>query len=259
MGLEILVTNDDGFYSKGINTLAELLSKYGNITVLAPKEGQSGKSVALTLENTIRIHHVDKKETDNGHINIYSLTGTPADCVKMAMNRFFKKKKPDLLVSGINHGSNASAGAIYSGTLGACAEGTLYGIPSIGFSLDSHSHNPDFSGVEAYIEKIIDNCLKFPAKKGVYLNINFPDLPAEKIKGIRFATQGKGIWINEFEERTDPHGRDYYWMKGDFINQDTTETADHLLLQEGYITIVPHKVDSTDEAEIARLSEKWGL
>ena len=151
MGLEILVTNDDGFFSKGINTLAELLSSYGNITVIAPKEGQSGKSVALTLENTLRVHSISKKETDNGQIDIYSLNGTPADCVKMAMNKFFKNKRPDLLVSGINHGSNASAGAIYSGTLGACAEGTLYGIPSIGLSINSHNHDVDFSGVAFYL------------------------------------------------------------------------------------------------------------
>lgn len=259
MSLEILVTNDDGFYSKGINTLAELLSKYGNITVLAPKEGQSGKSVALTLETTLRVNPVGVKETEKGQINIYSLTGTPADCVKMAMNKFFQTKKPDLLVSGINHGSNASAAAIYSGTLGACAEGTLYGIPSIGISLDSHSHDADFSGIEANIYKILDNYLKYPAKEGTYLNINFPDLSPDKIKGIKFATQGKGIWINEFEERIDPHGRDYYWMKGDFLNQDSSKTADHLLLEEGYITIVPHKVDSTDMDEIKRLGSQWSL
>ena len=215
MGLEILVTNDDGFYSKGINTLAELLSGYGNVTVIAPKEGQSGKSVALSLENTIRVYPIRKKATENGHIDIYSLSGTPADCVKMAMNKFFKDKKPDILVSGINHGSNASAGSIYSGTLGACIEGTLYEIPSIGISLDSHNHDADFSGIEFYFKKILDNFLKNPVKKGTYLNINFPDLTPDKIKGIKFATQGKGIWVNEFEERKDPNGRDYFWMKGE--------------------------------------------
>lgn len=260
MALEILLTNDDGYAAKGINTVAELLSEYGNVTIVAPKEGQSGMSTALTFSKPLRLHHLGEKSGKNGNsIRTFALDGTPADCIKMAMNKFYHTQKPDLLVSGINHGSNASVGSLYSGTLGGCIEGTLYGVPAIGLSLNSHLPNADFSPVKQHLKTILDNCLAHPAQPGTYLNINFPALPVHQIKGIRFAAQGKGMWIKEFNERTDPRGENYYWMTGEFLDKETSDCGDHKLLEQGYITIVPHKVDNTDYAQIATLANTWKL
>lgn len=256
--LEILVTNDDGYRSKGISVLAQLLSFYGNVTVLAPEEVQSGKSAALTMEKPLRLEKISCQIQNNGNsILVYSLNGTPADCVKMAMNKFFDKRKPDILCSGINHGSNASVASVYSGTLGAAAEGTLYGVPSIGLSIDTHIPSPDFSQIEDYIKEIIEKFISAPPKEGVFLNVNFPAIPKEEIKGITFAKQGNGMWIKEFEQRTDPHGRDYYWMTGEFLDKEENPSGDHKLLKNGYITIVPHNIDNTDYTEIERLGTAW--
>lgn len=259
--LKILVTNDDGYRAKGINVIKKLLSAYGDVTVIAPYEPQSGKSTSLTLDRPLRLEHLEKSEGVNGNcIDTYTLTGTPADCVKMAMNTFFSlDNKPDILVSGINHGSNASVASLYSGTLGAAAEATVYGIPAIGLSIDTHNPNADFAPVEHYLETIISKFMKFPPRSGVYLNINFPDIPVEEIKGIRFAKQGNGIWINEYEKRTDPHGKPYYWMCGEFMDTDSSETGDHHVVENKYISIVPHMIDTTDYNEMKRMSNDWNL
>lgn len=260
MTLEILITNDDGYAAKGINTVAELLSEYGNVTVVAPKEGQSGMSAALTLSKPLRLYPRGEKNGRNGNtIRLFALDGTPADCVKMAMNQFYRHQKPHLLVSGINHGSNASVGSLYSGTLGGCIEGTLYGIPSIGLSLDSHLPNADFSVVEQHLNVILKNYLAHPPQPGTYLNINFPSLPGGEVKGIRLASQGKGMWIKEFNERTDPRGMTYYWMSGEFLDKETSSNGDHKLLEQGYITIVPHKIDTTDYTQMEALSTHWNF
>ena len=258
--LQILVTNDDSYLSKGIQTVSDILSQYGNVTVVAPKEVQSGMSAALTLTRPLRLAKEWEKETSNGnYIRVYSFTGTPADCVKIAMNEFFLEKKPDLLISGINHGSNASVASVYSGTLGATAEGTIYGVPSIGLSIDTHNPDADFSGVEKYLPQILENFLANPPQKGVYLNINFPKGGVESIKGIRFAKQGDGMWIKEFDKRTDPHGREYYWMTGHFLDTETDPAGDHRVVGDGYISIVPHNIDTTNYQEMERLKECWQL
>ncbi|MEG0518541.1 MAG: 5'/3'-nucleotidase SurE [Bacteroidales bacterium] len=260
MGLEILITNDDGYTAKGINVLTKILAGYGNVTVVAPRDGQSGMASALTLDKPLRLQKTSETEEYKGNlINRYSLTGTPADCVKMAMHKFFKESKPDLLVSGINHGANTSAGSVYSGTLGACMEGTLYGIHSIGFSLDSHDSNADFTAIEDFIRTVLNHYLTHPAGTGIFLNVNFPYCPADKIKGIKFASQGNGLWIKEFSDRTDPRGNEYYWMSGEFLDTDTSASGDHRLLSHRFITIVPHQVNTTDYQELARLAEAWKL
>lgn len=255
--LEFLVTNDDSYLSKGIKTVSELLSKYGNVTVVAPKEVQSGMSAALTLTRPLRLKKESHTDTKYGtHIKVYSFTGTPADCVKIAMNEFFLESKPNFLVSGINHGSNASVASVYSGTLGATAEGTIYGVPSMGLSIDTHDPDADFSDILNYLPQIMEKMMAHPPAPGVYLNVNFP---SGKIKGIRFAKQGDGMWIKEFDKRTDPHGNVYYWMTGHFHDTETNPSGDHKLLAEGYITIVPHNVDSTNYAEMERLDRDWDL
>jgi 5'-nucleotidase len=178
----------------------------------------------------------------------------------MAMNQLFTDKKPDILVSGINHGSNASVASIYSGTLGAAAEGTVYGIPSIGFSLASHDPDADFTAAKKFGRVIVEQFMKNPPTKGIYLNVNFPPLPEEKIKGIRFSKQGKGQWIKEFEQRKDPYGFNYYWMTGEFSNIDPLDSeADHNVISSGYISVVPHNIDNTDYKEMERLSSLWQL
>jgi len=253
---KILITNDDGVKARGIGALIEMMRPYGDITVVAPFEAQSGMSAALTIGKPLRLTEL---KIEDG-VRIYACSGTPADCVKMAVNQFFGDQLPDLLVSGINHGSNASIASLYSGTLGAASEGTVYGIPSIGFSLCSHEANADFSTAIHYGKVIIDQYLKNPAKQDILLNVNFPDIPIDKVVGIRFTHQGKGQWIKEFEERKDPYGFKYYWMTGEFFNMEPDSLeADHNLLQENYITIVPHKIDTTDYNEMERLSSLWKL
>ena len=245
--LQILVTNDDSYTSKGIALVAEMLSRYGDITVVAPQYPQSGKSAALTLDAPLRCTRIESYTTGyNTSVTTWALTGTPADCVKWAANFIYCNSKPDLIVSGINHGSNASAASVYSGTLGAAAEGCLYGVPSVGISIDTHHHSPDFSAIERFLPQIIEKIIANPPQKGRYLNINFPDLPAERIKGTRMASQGKGRWIREFEKRTDPKGKEYYWMTGNFEDLEDTHLGDHKVVSAGYISIVPHKTDNTD-------------
>lgn len=259
--LKILVTNDDGYRAKGINVIKNLLSAYGDVTVIAPYEPQSGKSASLTLDRPLRLEHLEKSEGVNGNIiDTYTLTGTPADCVKMAMNTFFSlDNKPDILVSGINHGSNASVASLYSGTLGAAAEATVYGIPAMGLSIDTHNPDADFAPVEHYLETIMSKFLEYPPRSGVYLNINFPCIPVAEIKGIRFAKQGSGIWINEYEKRTDPHGKPYYWMCGEFMDTESSETGDHHVVENKYISVVPQMIDTTDYNEMKRMSHDWNL
>ncbi len=253
---KILITNDDGVKSRGIGILTELMKPYGEITVVAPFEAMSGMSAALTIGKPLRLTELKNEK----NLKVYACSGTPADCVKMAMNQIFSQEAPDLLVSGVNHGSNASIASLYSGTLGAAAEGTVYGIPSIGFSMASHDPDANFEGVMHYGKLIIDNFLANPTVPNTYLNINFPPVSVKDIKGIRFSHQGKGQWIKEFEQRKDPYGFDYYWMTGEFFNVEPQDNlADHNLVADNYISIVPHKIDNTDYKEIERLQALWKL
>ncbi len=274
--IEILVTNDDGYTSKGIHFLANILEEYGNVTIMAPDEVQSGMSAALSMGKTIRVEKKSEQTGSHGHkISVYSLTGTPVDCVKMAMNKLFKVGgsktvtpdptdrgyKPNILFSGINHGSNASIASLYSGTLGAAAEGAIYGVKSVGLSINTHSPAPDFSQIEKHLRLIIDKAINNPMEEGIFLNVNFPAIPAEQIQGIRFTKQGNGMWHKEFEQRQDPHGKDYYWMTGNFkdLEQDINSPGDHNLMDMGYITIVPHKIDTTCYTTLEKMSGEWNL
>ena len=260
--LEILVTNDDGFRARGIEVLQEMLREYGNVTVVAPYEPQSGKSTSLTLDKPLMIDVVKKEAASGtlGSLRVYSLTGTPADCAKMGINIHIREgRMPDLLVSGINHGSNASAASIYSGTLGATAEGTLYGIPSVGLSINTHDPEPDFEGTLHYAHWILDRVLEDGMRKGIYLNVNFPAIPKDQIRGIRMARQGAGRWVREFDHRVTLRGKHYFWMVGDFEDQEAVGApdADHHLVDSGYVAIVPHRVDTTDYEELERLRDNW--
>lgn len=261
MGLEILITNDDGYTSNGIAYIVNLLSKHGNITLLAPKEGQSGMSAALSLGRPLRLEYIStEKSKYNTVVRKYSLNGTPADCIKMAMNEFYLDKKPDIIISGINHGANTSVASVYSGTLGACAEGTIYGIPSIGLSIESHNVNVDLSIIGHFFPIILEKFLKNPPQKGTYLNINFPALSVNEVKGIKFTSQGDGMWVEEFDKRMDPYGKEYYWMTGNFIDKEKDNSVgDFNLVGMGYITIVPFLVNNTNYNELERLANSWSF
>ncbi|MDR1405834.1 MAG: 5'/3'-nucleotidase SurE [Prevotellaceae bacterium] len=251
--MQILLTNDDGFRAPGLAALTGIMRPYGNVTVVAPEEMQSGMSSAITTKIPVRL----RKITSGKGLEIYACSGTPVDCVKLAINHILPQK-PDLLVSGINHGANASSAVIYSGTLGAAMEGALYGIPSIGFSLANDAADADFDTCKIYGTKIIDRILAHPFAPHVFLNVNFPALPATEIKGVRLTRQHKGSWTKEFEKHTDPHGRSYYWLTGDFVNHEPDACdADENTLHAGYISIVPHHLDMTDYNELRRLQKEW--
>jgi len=259
--LEILITNDDSYSAKGFHTLARLCSRLGNVTGVAPKTPQSGMSAALSMGKALFLKKEEEITADSGNkITIYSFTGTPADCVKIAMNTVFsRQRKPDLMFSGINHGSNASTAAVYSGTLGAAEEATIYDIPTIALSIDTHNPDADFTAIENWFPRIVKNYMDYPPKKGVYLNINFPNLRHDKIRGVKFAHQGEGMWVDEFESYLTPHGEPFYWICGKFLDQASDSNGDHTLINEGYITIVPHLVDSTSYEEMERLNDLWEL
>ena len=272
--LEILVTNDDGYTARGINLLASMLTAYGNVTVVAPDQAQSGMSAALSLGRPLRLFQRSSEIYNNGNrLEVYSLTGSPADCVKMAMNKFYKAGgsevmtrdsidrgyKPDIIFSGINHGSNASVASVYSGTLGAAAEGALYGVKSVGLSIDTHNPNPDFDMISDYLKKVVEMTINNPIPEGTYLNVNFPAIDKSQIKGTRFAKQGDGMWIKEFEQRKDPYGKDYYWMTGVFVDKEPQAMGDHNLVGEGYITVVPHKIDTTNYELLQKMEREWVL
>lgn len=237
----ILVTNDDGVFAPGIKFLAQVASQFGKVVVVAPDKPQSGMGHAITINATLRLQ---KTNYHNVHAE-YACSGTPVDCVKMAVNHILQQK-PDLVLSGINHGSNSSINVIYSGTMSAAVEGALEGAPSIGFSLCDYSIDADFTQAEKFLKQIIANALENGMPKGVCLNVNIPKLKAEEIKGIKVVRQAKANWVERFEERQDPYGKNYYWLTGEFVNfEPEANDTDEWALGEGYISVVPIQADMT--------------
>src|SRR5512133_1670210 len=227
----ILLTNDDGLYAAGLKTLLEVMEEFGKVVLVSTLESMSGMSQALTVKTPLRVKLLE--ETDN-HL-FYTCNGTPTDIVKLAINQLLERK-PDLVVSGINHGSNASVSILYSGTMAAALEGCLYDITSVGFSLNSYSSSADFSGCEVYIRKICTMLLRNPLPTGICLNVNFPAIPASEIKGMVVARQASGNWQEEFEKRKDPAGKTYYWLTGNFINHEPEASdTDDWAIQNGYV------------------------
>ncbi len=250
----ILVTNDDGVKAPGIAALVEMVRPLGRVVVVAPDEGNSGMSHAITIKTPLRLKKIQEEEG----LVIYSCNGTPADCVKLAMSEVVKEK-PALLVSGINHGSNSAVSVVYSGTMAAAMEGCLYGIPSVGFSLLDYSYEADFSTSVIHGRPIAAKVLAEGLSKGVCLNVNFPVLTSEKIKGIKVCRQSTGSWREEFEKRIDPRGQEYFWLTGSFHNTEPEATdTDEWALSNGYISIVPIKADFTNFKELERIKEWEG-
>lgn len=251
----ILVTNDDGITSKGIKVLIEEMSKLGEVFVLAPDSPNSGMGHAITVDTTLHI----KKSPIFGEIASFECSGTPADCVKLAKHEFLNGRKIDLVVSGINHGSNSSISVIYSGTMSAAIEGAIEGIPSIGFSLDDFHYDADFEHTRPFLTKIASYVLKNGMPQGTALNVNIPKKQDEEIKGIKFCRQTNGYWHEEFDARKDPHGRPYYWMGGYYVNREAeAEDNDIWALENNYVSIVPCKYDLTDYLALEKISD-WDI
>lgn len=249
----ILVSNDDGITSKGIRVLVSVMKKLGDVVVVAPDSPQSGMGHAITIGETLRLYEEDIFED----VLAYKSSGTPADCVKLAKHYVLKDRTPDLVVSGINHGSNTSISVLYSGTMSAAIEGALEGYPSIGFSLCDFSSKADFSHVEEWVEKIARQVLERGISKGVALNVNFPPKRNEPIKGIKICRQADAKWQEEFAERYDPTGRKYFWMAGNFVNFDKGEDNDEWAIANNYISIVPCQYDLTAYHAISQINKEW--
>jgi 5'-nucleotidase len=229
----ILVTNDDGIDSPGIYALAEAMKELGDVVVAAPDRQQSAIGHALTVAQPLRITKFKRNKMEGHAIN-----GTPADCVKLAISAILKRK-PDLVISGINHGQNTSVNILYSGTVSAATEGMLLKIPSIAISLASYDLKADCGIAAGYAKLIADKLLKHPLPKGTLLNINVPALDSKDIKGIRITRQSNSCWDDYYEKRTDPFGHDYYWFSGKYKINDNKPDADDIAISEGYVSISP--------------------
>lgn len=250
----ILVSNDDGITAPGIRALIEVAKQFGEVVVVAPDGPQSGMGHAITINSTLRC---DQIHVDSGLQKEYACSGTPVDCVKLAVNKILDRK-PDLCISGINHGSNSSINVIYSGTMSAAVEGALEGIPSVGFSLLDFSFDADFTASKNVAADIIRMVLKEKLPKGVCLNVNIPKLPFDKIKGYKICRQADANWVEEFDERKDPAGRTYFWLTGSFQNFDNGTDTDEWALANDYVSIVPVKYDITSYETISLLNS-WKL
>ncbi|MBK6732046.1 MAG: 5'/3'-nucleotidase SurE [Bacteroidetes bacterium] len=250
----ILITNDDGFTAPGISALVEAMMELGNVIVLAPDKPQSGMGHAITINDPLRL----KKLDFFGEVEAYSCSGTPVDCVKIAKDKILHHK-PDLCVSGINHGSNSSINIIYSGTMSAALEASIEGIPAIGFSLLDYSHSADFSAAKKYAYTIAKQVLEFGLPDNVLLNVNIPALPFEEIAGMRICRQAVAKWEEEYDERLDPTGKKYYWLTGKFVNYDKGDDTDEWALANNYVSIVPVQFDLTAHHAIAFFNKHWNV
>lgn len=251
----ILVTNDDSIYSKGIKELVEVAKTLGEVVVVAPDSHQSGKAHSITIFEPLRLY---KKNIFEG-IEAYECSGTPVDCVKIAKKVALKGRKIDLVLSGINHGSNSSISVIYSGTMSAAIEGAIEGLPSIGFSLCDYDHDADFSHIRSYIKTIINQALLTPFASNIALNVNFPSIISGPIKGIKICRQAIDKWDEDYDKRTDTNGKDYYWTSGVLLNNDLETDTDEWALKNNYISIVPCQFDLTSKYEKSFLENNWKI
>ncbi len=246
----ILVTNDDGITAPGLRNLIRYLNGFGDIVVVAPDSPQSGKGHAITVDDTLFLNKMPVKD---GATKEYSCSGTPADCVKLALRELLDRK-PDLCVSGINHGSNASINVIYSGTMSAAIEAGIEGIPAIGLSLCDYAWEADFGPAETAIKQIVGKSLEKGIPEGVILNVNIPKASEDGLKGIKVCRQARANWREKFDKRQSPSGKDYYWLTGEFELLDNGEDTDEWALAQNYISVVPTQFDLTAYHAIQQLN-----
>jgi 5'-nucleotidase len=247
----ILVTNDDGVTAPGIRHLIKIMKEFGEVVVVAPDSPQSGMGHAITITDNL---YCDKIHSEDQDFEEYSCSGTPVDCVKIATQEILKRK-PDLCVSGINHGSNSSINVIYSGTMSAAVEAGTEGIPAVGFSLLDYAMDADFEPTTEYVKKITKNILNGNLPAGIVLNVNFPKLKSKDLKGLKVCRQAKAHWEERYDKRQTPQGRDYYWLTGEFINEDAGEDTDEWALAHGYVSVVPIQFDLTAHKQINQLKD----
>ncbi len=245
----ILVTNDDGVTAPGIAALVQSMKALGQVIVVAPDSPQSGMGHAITMNHPLRLEKVHIFD----EVDAYQCSGTPADCVKLAVDKVMYRR-PDLLVSGINHGSNSSINVIYSGTMSAAMEGAIEGIKSIGFSLNDYNFDANFEASSHYAHLISKLTLERGLPSGTLLNVNIPNLSTSEIKGLKVCRQARAKWVEEFDERIDPHKRKYYWLTGKFVNNDHGEDTDEWALANGFVSVVPTQYDLTAHHAIATLN-----
>ena len=248
----ILVTNDDGVSAAGIRNLVEAVKDLGKIVVVAPDKTQSAMGHAITIGRPLRLNKVNIFED----INAYSCSGTPVDCVKLAVDKILHRK-PDICLSGINHGANHSINVIYSGTMSAAMEAAIESIPAVGFSLMDFNPNPDFTAARHYARMIVEKMLKEKMDQHILLNVNIPKLPLSEIKGFKICKQAYAKYKEKFIERKDPHGRKYYWLTGEFVNFDKAKDTDVWALTNNYVSVVPVQFDLTAYNLKKKLERKW--
>lgn len=248
----ILITNDDGVMAPGILNLLEAVKDLGKVVVVAPDKPQSGMGHAITIGLPLRLHPVDIFEG----VEAWQCSGTPVDCVKLAVDKVLRRK-PDICLSGINHGANHSINVIYSGTMSAAVEAAIESIPSAGFSLLDHSVEADFTGARKYARIVVQQMLKSKLDKHTVLNVNIPAVPAELIKGIKICKQAYARYDEEFIERNDPTGKKYFWLTGEFVNFDKGRDADVWALEHNFVSVVPVQFDLTNYAMKAKLEKSW--
>ncbi len=247
----ILVSNDDGVDAPGIKALWELALEFADeVIVVAPQRCYSGMSHSITMHSPLFLESVIDEEVrpDGKKLSVWACSGSPVDCIKLALDEIIKHSLPDMILSGVNHGSNSNISVIYSGTMGAATEGAFYGIPSIGFSLCSHDYNSSLEAAIHYGRKIIERAISLPQLNPTLCwNVNVPDVAIDQIKGIKFARQTRGVWREDFLHNVDPRGRNYYWMSGGFYNGEPEAVdSDEAYLAQNYVTIVPVQMDLTN-------------
>ncbi len=236
----ILISNDDGIEAAGVHRLVEWLAPFGEIVCVCPDAPRSGQSMAITVNQPLRITQVE----DYCGAKMYKVNGTPVDCVKLSMHTILNRRA-DMVVAGINHGSNAAVNVVYSGTMGAVMEGCAFGIPSVGFSLTDHSPNANFQPCRFWIEKIAQAVLADGLPVGICLNVNFPT-GFDELKQMKIVRGARGKWTDEYEKYLDPHGQPFYWLKGKFENEEPDDSAtDEWCLAHGIVSVVPVLLDRT--------------
>jgi 5'-nucleotidase len=248
----ILITNDDGIMAPGIRSLVEAVKDLGKVVVVAPDKPQSGMGHAITIGHPLRLQPVTIFEG----VEAWQCSGTPVDCVKLAVDKVLRRK-PDICLSGINHGANHSINVIYSGTMSAAVEAAIESIPSAGFSLLDHSVEADFAGARQYARLIVQQMLKTKLDKHTVLNVNIPAVDAELIKGVKICKQAYAKYEEDFIQRSDPNGKKYFWLTGEFVNFDKGRDSDVWALEHNYVSVVPVQFDLTNYVLKSKLEKTW--